>query len=95
MKQQTTMPKIHHTPSQLDRFYLDEEQQILLALAQITVVDGLLYAVATHEKDSPLDLEGMASAACHLTRASLDAFKRLDIGELVVNARGEEPRRQG
>ena len=63
----------------------DPEEEILMALAQIKVIDGLLLGQA--ENSEALELEGMAEAACRLTQASLDTFERLDVVGLVVKAR--------
>ena len=96
MKKQTSQPKSHPAPLPPEATE-SEEDEILLALSQIEVVDGLLYAETIHgdnENGSALELTGMADAAWRLTRASLETFERLDVVQLVVNARAEKMRRQ-
>ena len=44
----------------------DPEEQILHALAQVRVVEGLLLAEAEINGGSPIGSEGVASAACRL-----------------------------
>jgi len=76
-----------------DDLDLDPEQQIIVALAQLQVLDTLFLALANNKS---LDLvPDQMGAASYLTGSILKTFERLDIVQLVVNARGENARRQG